>query len=128
MRRLLIFLCCFFFQAEDGIRDLTVTGVQTCALPIFGSNGTTYTKYDYPGLYGPGDFHTPCTVNDYQSAANVQDCELLSLPDLNTGLPSVREKIADYLIALARLGPAGFRIDAAKQLQQVELDQILANL
>src|SRR3990167_11241635 len=32
-------LCCFFlfffFQAEDGIRDLTVTGVQTCALPIW---------------------------------------------------------------------------------------------
>src|SRR2546430_6913086 len=29
------YMCClFFFQAEDGIRDLTVTGVQTCALPI----------------------------------------------------------------------------------------------
>src|SRR5256886_11594458 len=27
----------FFFQAEDGIRDLTVTGVQTCALPICGT-------------------------------------------------------------------------------------------
>src|SRR2546430_15722021 len=27
----------FFFQAEDGIRDLTVTGVQTCALPILSS-------------------------------------------------------------------------------------------
>src|SRR5437867_11953138 len=27
----------FFFQAEDGIRDRTVTGVQTCALPISGS-------------------------------------------------------------------------------------------
>src|SRR2546430_5080866 len=27
----------FFFQAEDGIRDLTVTGVQTCALPICAS-------------------------------------------------------------------------------------------
>src|SRR5260370_22240998 len=25
----------FFFQAEDGIRDSSVTGVQTCALPIF---------------------------------------------------------------------------------------------
>src|SRR5206468_9089008 len=25
----------FFFQAEDGIRDLIVTGVQTCALPIY---------------------------------------------------------------------------------------------
>src|SRR2546427_151279 len=29
-----IFFFFFFFQAEDGIRDLTVTGVQTCALPI----------------------------------------------------------------------------------------------
>src|SRR5699024_11661748 len=30
------FICflCFFFQAEDGIRDRNVTGVQTCALPI----------------------------------------------------------------------------------------------
>src|SRR5688500_19924327 len=29
-------LCeCFFFQAEDGIRDYKVTGVQTCALPIY---------------------------------------------------------------------------------------------
>src|SRR5204862_2066758 len=29
------FIFFFFFQAEDGIRDLYVTGVQTCALPIF---------------------------------------------------------------------------------------------
>src|SRR2546422_10626178 len=28
----------FFFQAEDGIRDVAVTGVQTCALPIFTIN------------------------------------------------------------------------------------------
>src|SRR3712207_4644145 len=27
-------MMCFFFQAEDGIRDIGVTGVQTCALPI----------------------------------------------------------------------------------------------
>src|SRR5690606_40540681 len=30
-----IFFFFFFFQAEDGIRDFHVTGVQTCALPIF---------------------------------------------------------------------------------------------
>src|SRR5207248_8390320 len=30
---------CFFFQAEDGIRDRTVTGVQTCALPISTASG-----------------------------------------------------------------------------------------
>src|SRR5690606_40923871 len=28
-------ICYFFFQAEDGIRNFHVTGVQTCALPIF---------------------------------------------------------------------------------------------
>src|SRR5258708_29577146 len=37
----LIIICClfffFFFQAEDGIRDDLVTGVQTCALPISAS-------------------------------------------------------------------------------------------
>src|SRR3712207_1260124 len=31
----MLFIICFFFQAEDGIRDIGVTGVQTCALPIF---------------------------------------------------------------------------------------------
>src|SRR3712207_7910293 len=29
-----MYVLCFFFQAEDGIRDIGVTGVQTCALPI----------------------------------------------------------------------------------------------
>src|SRR5215467_9851598 len=31
-------MCFFFFQAEDGIRDYKVTGVQTCALPIFSTD------------------------------------------------------------------------------------------
>src|SRR2546429_3539705 len=31
----------FFFQAEDGIRDVAVTGVQTCALPIY-ANAASY--------------------------------------------------------------------------------------
>src|SRR5882757_860707 len=31
----MVYLCSFFFQAEDGIRDIGVTGVQTCALPIY---------------------------------------------------------------------------------------------
>src|SRR5947207_9320891 len=33
-----LLLCFFFFQAEDGIRDHCVTGVQTCALPILTSS------------------------------------------------------------------------------------------
>ena len=106
--------------------DAVINHMTNYPSPGVGSNGTAYSKYDYPGLYGASDFHPPCTVNNYQSAANVQDCELFSLPDLNTGLPSVRQKIAGYLIMLARLGVAGFRIDAAKHIQQVELDQILS--
>ena len=41
----------FFFQAEDGIRDVAVTGVQTCALPIcailhiFDPGNTTFVKH-----------------------------------------------------------------------------------
>src|SRR5690606_3660774 len=54
LRRLLFYLSSnfvfffFFFQAEDGIRDFHVTGVQTCALPI--CDGTGYREYP------PGDF------------------------------------------------------------------------
>src|SRR2546429_1080560 len=33
----------FFFQAEDGIRDVAVTGVQTCALPIFTTSSVKMT-------------------------------------------------------------------------------------
>src|SRR5688572_2350508 len=62
-------MCVFFFQAEDGIRDLTVTGVQTCALPIYETlDGITILKgsevdilpdgsLDYPDdLLGQMDF------------------------------------------------------------------------
>src|SRR5207244_6228249 len=36
----------FFFQAEDGIRDDLVTGVQTCALPIYKIHSTPATDFD----------------------------------------------------------------------------------
>src|SRR5438874_7992140 len=43
------YLFFFFFQAEDGIRDLYVTGVQTCALPIF--RGCWHRKMSWPVRY-----------------------------------------------------------------------------
>ena len=106
--------------------DAVINHMTNSPSPGVGSNGTSYTKYNYPGLFAASDFHPECVVNNYGNAANVQDCELLSLPDLNTGLAAVKQKIAGYLIMLARLGVAGFRIDAAKHIQQVELDDILA--
>src|SRR5256885_7803735 len=44
---------CFFFQAEDGIRDYKVTGVQTCALPISARRGRLRCR-DWPGAAGHG--------------------------------------------------------------------------
>src|SRR5690606_39621881 len=41
LRSLGFLLAAFFFQAEDGIRDFHVTGVQTCALPILLRHGQT---------------------------------------------------------------------------------------
>jgi alpha-amylase len=110
------------------IVDAVVNHMTNLPSPGVGSNGTGYSKYEYPGLYTAADFHSPCLVSNYQDAANVQDCELLSLPDLHTGLASVRQKIGGYLVFLARIGVAGFRIDAAKHIQQVELDDIVSRM
>src|SRR5437762_13549468 len=48
----------FFFQAEDGIRDTSVTGVQTCALPIWGGLSWLEAPAPRPGTPGP----LTCTV------------------------------------------------------------------
>src|SRR5438132_11163369 len=47
-----MFFFFFFFQAEDGIRDHCVTGVQTCALPILAERSCSSSSvqiYGYPG-------------------------------------------------------------------------------
>ncbi len=94
-----------------------------------GSNGTHFTKYDYPGLYTQADFHLPaCGIadSDYQNAADrVRNCELVGLADLNTQTDHVRDAIAGYLAALVGMGVHGFRIDAAKHVDPMDLDAIL---
>src|SRR5690606_41191543 len=47
----IVLLSCFFFQAEDGIRDFHVTGVQTCALPISRPTGARHPSR--PGRSAP---------------------------------------------------------------------------
>src|SRR5437763_15887964 len=43
----------FFFQAEDGIRDTSVTGVQTCALPICGHRWSRFHLFITPVRLSP---------------------------------------------------------------------------
>ena len=57
----------------------------------------------------------------------MQDCELVAPRGPEHRARHVREKIADYLLVLGRLGVAGFRIDAAKHIQPVDLDSIFAS-
>src|SRR6266403_2505479 len=66
----------FFFQAEDGIRDLYVTGVQTCALPICPVVVVAYTIKGW-GLPFQGDplnhsmLLTPAQIDALRAAAGV---------------------------------------------------------
>src|SRR5713226_3878896 len=53
MDRSVQYLLFFFLQAEDGIRDGRVTGVQTCALPISG-RGAAHGRAGAPGPATPG--------------------------------------------------------------------------
>lgn len=94
-----------------------------------GSAGTKFSRYDYPGLYRPEDFNT-CRqpITNYQDAEQVTQCELVSLPDLNTALPEVQAQLANYLSDLATLGITGFRIDAAKHIRSEDLAAIFAKV
>ncbi|WP_326792210.1 alpha-amylase family glycosyl hydrolase [Streptomyces sp. NBC_00841] len=94
-----------------------------------GTGGSSYTKYNYPGLYSSYDMDD-CTaqISNYQDRANVQNCELVGLADLDTGEDYVRGKIAAYLNDLLSLGVDGFRIDAAKHIPANDLANIKSRL
>src|SRR5262245_25539861 len=49
----------------DIIADAVINHMTNFPSPGTGSNGTAYTKYEYPGLYTAADFHTPCALNNY---------------------------------------------------------------
>jgi alpha-amylase len=68
------------------------------------------------------------TVSDYTNRANVQNCELVGLADLDTGEEHVRATIAGYLNDLLSLGVDGFRIDAAKHMPETDLANIKSRL
>ncbi|SDP33615.1 alpha-amylase [Actinopolyspora xinjiangensis] len=97
-----------------------------------GTGGSSYEKYDYPGIYSPYDFDN-CTSRINQSDYTtdkwrVQNCELLDLADLDTGEEYVRGRIAAYLDDLLSLGVDGFRIDAAKHMAASDLADIKSRL
>src|SRR5437879_12221939 len=61
-----LIICFFFFQAEDGIRDTSVTGVQTCALPI-----CSVQVSDVKGTLEVRNRFGSITTRDIQGAATI---------------------------------------------------------
>ncbi|MFJ8532737.1 carbohydrate-binding module family 20 domain-containing protein [Streptomyces sp. NPDC093591] len=107
----------------------------TAAQTGTGYNGTTITnKYDTPD-WDPDDFHTSaeCSdsdliIDDWSNLNEIQNCELLGLPDLETEDDDVRSGIAAYLNKQIALGVDGFRIDAAKHMPVADLNAIRSKL
>jgi alpha-amylase len=107
----------------------------TAAQTGTGYDGTTITnKYDTPD-WDASDYHTSAdcptsdlTIQDYSNLTQVQNCELLGLPDLKTGSDTVRTGLADYLNSQLALGVDGFRVDAAKHIPETDLAAIESKL
>lgn len=94
-----------------------------------GTGGTSYAKYEYPGIYSGADMDDcRSQINNYGDRGNVQNCELVGLADLDTGEDYVRGRIAAYLNDLRSLGVDGFRIDAAKHMPAADLANIKSRL
>src|SRR2546430_12374015 len=90
---------CIFFQAEDGIRDLTVTGVQTCALPICSHSSAG----PRPITSGSGARNPRLPIS--QSTPNVSGTELANaktkLKPAKIGRASCRERVKISVVAVS---------------------------
>src|SRR5207245_5668339 len=93
----------FFFQAEDGIRDATVTGVQTCALPIYVQWVTEELRW-LGGALGP--------------ARNLDVFAAELVPPARTGLPD-EPGWDDLAAALDRRRVAAYEIGRASCRERV---------
>src|ERR1022692_2479199 len=69
----------FFFQAEDGIRDYKVTGVQTCALPIWSS---ALSEYPTHGTTIDQASTQRCRYTRSSSGASARISSMVNLPGL----------------------------------------------
>src|SRR5690554_5454448 len=105
----------FFFQAEDGIRDADVTGVQTCALPISDDVGGA----DHGGVQSVGaDAGALEQTDDAQGSAGAQQGHPLGQASDVIGMKAVHVLVRAN--ALEQLG--GVQVGGQRQLYQDAVD------
>src|SRR5690606_20479720 len=127
----------FFFQAEDGIRDFHVTGVQTCALPIYG--------FDLSGDLGALAAHVHdfaalgCRVSLFVDAGNphvervaevgAHRIEIYTGPYAETHAAGrAGEALALCAETARRAQAAGLGVNAGHDLSQANLSDFLAGV
>src|SRR3989449_10749010 len=105
----------FFFQAEDGIRDVAVTGVQTCALPIF----YAITPFNFtsiggnlptaPAIMGCTVVWKPAATAVYSNYYVLKVLEAAGLPPgVVNFVPGPSAQISEHLLADRHLGGIHF--------------------
>ncbi|EJD07843.1 glycoside hydrolase [Fomitiporia mediterranea MF3/22] len=130
-------------QYTNMINTCHASGVRVIADTIFnhmsgsdsdvGVAGSSFTHYDYPGIYEYQDFHH-CGLEpgddivNYDNRVEVQTCELVNLADLATETEYVRSRLAEYGNDLLSLGVDGLRLDAAKHIAATDLANITSRL
>src|SRR2546429_9205226 len=86
---------CFFFQAEDGIRDVAVTGVQTCALPI-------------SIAYGKNQFERPKTHSRLTMSTSLRNIGANALSILTSDVMNRATSFVVYAMVARKLGAFEF--------------------
>src|SRR3989440_8831198 len=87
-------LFCFFFQAEDGIRDLIVTGVQTCALPISWRAGSSGSALGLPSSRSLASRQHTLPVQSHSSAPRFQTYTYPTAKmNMNTSISTDRKSV-----------------------------------
>ncbi|WP_228081354.1 alpha-amylase [Streptomyces profundus] len=117
---------------DAGIRVYTDAVINhTAAIGGTGYAGTQISdKYD-PPMYSRADYNVDICdreISDYNDIWEVQNCELLGLPDLKSDSSYVREQLVGYLNSQIALGVSGFRVDASKHMPAEDLEAIIGAL
>ncbi|KAK7461494.1 hypothetical protein VKT23_008668 [Stygiomarasmius scandens] len=130
-------------QFSNMVTACHAAGVKVIADTIFnhmagidsgtGVGGSSFTHYNYPGIYQNQDFHH-CGLEpgddivNYDNRVEVQTCELVNLADLATDTEYVRGRLSEYANDLLSLGVDGLRLDAAKHIPTNDIANILGRL
>ncbi|XP_059224390.1 alpha-amylase A-like [Stomoxys calcitrans] len=111
--------------------DVVINHMTGDASQAKGTGGSTANpgSKSYPAVpYSSLDFHSTCSINNYNDVNQVRNCELVGLKDLDQGKSYVQDRIVDFMNKLISLGVAGFRVDAAKHMWPAHLKTIYNRL